>query len=119
MVCPYLQPVSAKDPEMSGTILEAMCAESNYSVIPAFYDTVLMNKVTRDEESAKMLDLLRETLYFDFGYVHGVPAGGIFQLFGDQLLAYGNQNITSYIESQRKSIETKFNEVIEAYSKIS
>ncbi len=115
----FTVPVSAKNPEMSGTILEAMCAENNYSVIPAFYDTVLMNKVTRDEESAKMLDLLRETLYFDFGYVNGVPAGGIFQLFGDQMVVSKNENITSYIESQRKSIETKFNEVIEAYSNIS
>ncbi len=51
--------------EMTGTILEAMASESRLSVVPAYYDVMLKGKVSRDEESAAMLDLILEHLVFD------------------------------------------------------
>lgn len=51
--------------EMTGTIMEAMASESRISVVPAYYDVMLKSKVSRDEESSAMLDLILENLVFD------------------------------------------------------
>jgi hypothetical protein len=52
--------------EMTGAILESMACESQISVVPIYYETMLKYKVTRDEESAAMLDLIFEHLIFDY-----------------------------------------------------
>ena len=66
----FAVPVSASDYEFSGAMLDAMSAESKYTVIPAFYDLKLMTKVTRDDDSAEMLDIIRQDMTYDFAYVH-------------------------------------------------
>lgn len=53
--------------EMTSTILEAMASESRLTVVPAYYEIMLKNKVSRDVESAAMLDLIMENLVFDAG----------------------------------------------------
>lgn len=111
-------PKSVKDMTMSGTITEALCAASKDLVIPAFYDITLQTKVTRDTESQAMLDLIRETVYFDFGYVHSVAYGGIFQLFGDQMLITKAPSYSSVFAKQKPTFEKKFAKVIEAYEQI-
>lgn len=113
----FAVPRSVKDTEMSGLITEALCAESNNTTVPAFYETVLQTKVVRDVESSEMLDLIRRTLFFDFGYVHGVPIGGIFQLFGDTLKAKTVGFVSTY-EKNAKTYETNFKKVIDAYMKL-
>jgi hypothetical protein len=111
-------PKSVKDTKMSGTVTEALCAASKDLVIPAFYDITLQTKVTRDTESQAMLDLIRQTVYFDFGYVHSVAYGGVFQLFGDSMLITKAPSYTSTFEKQSKTLQKKFDKVIEAYEEI-
>ncbi len=58
-------PLTNTSLEMTGTIMEAMASESRISVVPAYYDVMLKSKVSRDEESSAMLDLILENLVFD------------------------------------------------------
>lgn len=111
-------PKTVKDTALSGTITEALCAASKDYVIPAFYDITLQTKVTRDTESQAMLDLIRETVLFDFGFVHSVAFGGIFQLFGDTLILAKSPSYSSVYSRQQKTLEKKFEKVIEAYEEI-
>ncbi len=60
-------PKSAPDTERTGIILEALAAESRYTLIPAYYDTVLRDKYSRDEESVDMLDIIFSTRVYDLG----------------------------------------------------
>ncbi len=53
--------------EMTGVLLEALSAESRYTVIPAFYETVLKRKIARDEESSAMLDVIIANRVYDLG----------------------------------------------------
>jgi len=62
-------PIDVKDVDFTGHIAEALCVASNKIVIPAYYDIALINKFTRDDESAEMLDIIRRGLNFDFGIV--------------------------------------------------
>ncbi len=110
-------PASATEPEFCGIIMEAMGAESKSTVIPAFYEISLKGKVTRDNESEEMIDIIRDTVLFDFGFVHSVPMGGIYQVFGDQLVA-GTERISSVYEKKAKSYDSSFKKVIKAYEKV-
>ena len=86
-------PASAKDPEMCARILDAMAAENKTSVIPAYNEIVLDSRVARDEDSKEMLGIIRNNLYFDFGFVYSDPMkgestaakSGPFARFGDEL----------------------------------
>lgn len=109
---------TVKDTTLSGTITEALCAASKDYVIPAFYDITLQTKVTRDTESQAMLDLIRETVHFDFGFVHAVAFGGIFQLFGDTMVINKKPSYSSVYAGQKKSFDKKFEKVMDAYAEI-
>jgi hypothetical protein len=60
-------PKSASEPERTSVILEALAAESRYTLLPAYYDITLQRKFTRDEESGAMLDILFSTTVYDSG----------------------------------------------------
>jgi len=60
---------------MAGTIIEVLNAESWKHVVPAYYDTALKFKGTRDAESIAMLDLIVEIRVFDRGYIYSSGMG--------------------------------------------
>lgn len=60
-------PVTNQSLDMTGVLLEAMSAESKYTLIPAFYETVIKDKSMRDKESTEMLDIIFDNLVFDVG----------------------------------------------------
>jgi len=49
-------------------VLEALAAESSRALTPVYLDVALKNKYTRDENSAAMIDLIRENIVSDFGF---------------------------------------------------
>ena len=52
--------------EMCAATLEALAYYSNNLVRPAYYDTALSDRYMQDPRSKEMLDLIFDTLYFDF-----------------------------------------------------
>ena len=57
---------TVENPEACTIILEALAAESYASVTPVYYDTVLKDRYTRDNESKEMMDLVRSKVGVDF-----------------------------------------------------
>jgi hypothetical protein len=47
-------------------ILEALAAESYRSVTPLYYDTILKDRYTRDNDSKQMIDMVRSLVGVDF-----------------------------------------------------
>ena len=62
-------PLTVKDRERTSVVLEALSAESKYTLIPAYYDITITNKMIRDEDSAEMLDIIFSSRLFDIGVV--------------------------------------------------
>ena len=60
-------PNTASDLERTGTILEALAAESYYTLTPAYYEVALKSKASRDDESAEMLDFIFSNRVYDLG----------------------------------------------------
>ena len=68
-------PVLQENPERTAVILEALAAESRYTLRPAFYEKSLIGKHTRDEESEEMLNIIFDTRAYDFGWYYQI--GGL------------------------------------------
>ena len=73
-------PVTAKNIEMTGAIVEALSAESYFSVMPVYCETALGIKGARDEESRKILQMVLDNRYIDFSYLYDGWEGWTFNL---------------------------------------
>ena len=60
-------PASVADPEMAGTVTDVLSFYSMITTIPAYYDELLGSKLTRDEESVEMLDIIFNNIVYDAG----------------------------------------------------
>ena len=63
-------PITCRDPEMTGAMIEAMSAYSTNYVNPAYVEIALQTKVARDEESVEMMQIVMDSRVMDFGYLY-------------------------------------------------
>ena len=92
-------------------ILEAMAAESQYTLIPEYIELSLKTKYARDEQSADMLDIIINNRIFDPMTIYNF--GG----YADTFQGYGANNTTdiaSNIQKQAKIINKSIEKLIKA-----
>lgn len=65
----YVVPVTA-DPEMIGCVLEAMAYYGYQDILPEYYEKALKGKGARDDESAEMLDIIYNSVGFEFTQIY-------------------------------------------------
>ncbi|MHC1696072.1 MAG: ABC transporter substrate-binding protein [Eubacteriales bacterium] len=111
-------PVDVKDANVSALMLEALTAESYRTVIPAYYDQALKNKFSRDDESEEMMDIARDNLVFNFGYMHCSDIDGMPALKLRELMTAKNKNFTSMYEANSKKFDTSLTKIVEMYQSI-
>ena len=92
----FVVPIDVKDTEFTGIITEALCAESYRSVVPKYYDVVLKSKTSRDEESAEMIDIIRDNLTFDIGYLCSSSLSGIGHIFVGLIRSNSNDLVSKF-----------------------
>ena len=100
-------PVSASDFERTGMVLEALCYESTDTVIKAYYDVLLKTKISRDDESEGMLDIMFKYRFYsiaDTYYQSEIHA----PMNGKALSKQGAADIVAWIEKNRGKIEAAF-----------
>ncbi|MHB1152353.1 MAG: hypothetical protein ACYCWE_03625 [Eubacteriales bacterium] len=62
-------PKTNNDLEAAGTILTEMAYLGKRDMYPALYDNLLQGKITRDENSNAMLDMIFENTFYDPGII--------------------------------------------------
>ena len=109
-------PITSEKLEMTGVILEAMSSESAKTVIPAYYEKLLKGKVTRDDESMEMLDIIYGNRVYDLGdtYWCNTLRDGIFL----QMFNGNDRAVASKIASVESTMKTQIQNTVEAFSKI-
>jgi len=108
-------PVTASNLERTGMVLEDLCAESRYTLQPAYYEINLQGKFMRDDESREMLDIILSNTAHDIGYVYN------FAGFAITILHYGRDKKTgyaSYFETYETKMQAAIDKTIEAYQKL-
>ena len=110
----FLIPMDAKNPDMTSAVTEALCAESYKQVVPKFYDVALKTRNARDDDSSEMIDLIRDGLTFDWGYLHSSALGGVGHLFVN-LIRNNNNNVISDYDAKAATYETNLEKILEVY----
>ncbi|MCL1792974.1 MAG: extracellular solute-binding protein [Oscillospiraceae bacterium] len=64
---PYVIPNTCENPELAGALLEIMACDARNMIIPAYYESALKTKYSRDADTAEMLDLIFDTRVYDLG----------------------------------------------------
>jgi len=105
-------PVDIQDPEFTGLITEALCQASYEMVKPVYYENVLKTKLARDQESQQMIDILRDGLIFDIGYVCSTQLERAGFLVRD--CVYYKYDYASNYQAQKD----KFNSALENYFEV-
>lgn len=95
-----------QDREFAGIIMEALASTSHEITVPAYYENVLSYKLSRDEATLDMLELIMDGRTYDFGYVYGAfeshGGGAAFWLCD---VIRGNGDITSYYQARKNNWE--------------
>ena len=105
-----LVPVTATDLDKAGAVLEAMSFEGYKTVLPAYKETAMKNKVARNQESADAIQIIYDTRVLDLAKLY-LPAHFDTKIFTP--LKAGNSIVTMF-EEQRNVIETSINDLVAA-----
>ena len=71
----YCIPVDVKSTERAAILTEAFAAESYRSLLPQYYEIILKAKYFKDEASSKMLDIVYDSVSFDFARIYDSQLG--------------------------------------------
>ena len=106
-------PVTASDLERTSIITEALCAQGHKTIIPAYYEKALKTKYARDDESEAMLDYIKDSAVYDYGYMNYTLTGDPLSSIGAHLVQTSNPNFTSVYEKNSASAQKKIDDFIE------
>ena len=96
----FCVPITSQNDEAVGATMEALAVEGYYSVLPAYYDVTLQGKYTRDENSNKMLEIIRSSVICTFDMVYNYQLGGVSTFWGT-LVSKGTSDFASYYASNK------------------
>lgn len=105
-------PVTVADPEFVSAAAEALSYYSRELTTPAYYETTLKLKMTRDDSSMEMIDMIMDGRHTDFLLINNLEGlGNIFaRVFTD-----GQNNFASNYASYEAAAQTKLQQLIQDF----
>ncbi len=108
-------PKTVESEERTGIIIEALSYDSYKNLLPIYYNTIITDKLTRDEESGEMLKIIYNSRVFDFAYT-----------YDDWRLAFAfsnmidakNANFASFYAKNEKAELKRIEQVIKVYDEL-
>ena len=105
-------PIDCQNKEKAGAVIDVLSAISYSTVLPAYYDVALKNKFARDEDSAEMLDIIRENVKVNFGlFFDSLDIARSMRV----LVPQDNTNYVSFYASNEKMYNRNIKKVLESY----
>ena len=109
----FVIPNDVKDADFVGLITEALAVASHKYVIPAYYDVTLKTKAARDDESAAMLDIIRDGLKLEFVAEYQAQTGG--GGFAIRICMQNKSEYVSMVASNLNNYKASLESFLEAY----
>ena len=92
--------------------LECLNYESWKNVVPAYFEKALQSKYARDEGSQEMMEIVRDSIYYDFGYVF---AGVIDGIAGTMAGVIDGTDVASAWQRNEKSHQKKLERILKYF----
>lgn len=108
-------PVTTLKLQMMSAVLEALCAESYRSVIPAYYETALKIKYTRDELSAQMIDIIHDSIRTDFTFVYYASLNNAGMIYRTLVTDKSSDFVSTYTKLEKGALRA-LDKLITAYT---
>ncbi|MBQ4574398.1 MAG: hypothetical protein IJA85_04295 [Clostridia bacterium] len=105
-------PSCTADPQMSADVTTVLSAESYKKVVPAYYDTTLKTKTSRDNDSEEMLDIIRAGFDYDLAMVLLANTGNIMTMLRGYV-ASGNFRFASDIAKKETQVQKQLDKLSE------
>ena len=112
----YAIPMTNKDPDRTGIILEVLCGFSTDTVRSALYDVLFAAKLVRDTESVEMLDIIFDTKSYDWAV--DFSWGGNFANLYNGIYNTKNNTYVSGATKSQKIINKMLDRVIEDFKNL-
>ncbi|NLE12766.1 MAG: hypothetical protein GX628_03695 [Clostridiales bacterium] len=100
--------------DQCGAVLELMAYESWKDVTPAYYETAMKTKYTRDQASSQIIDIIHDNAMTDIAYAFGDNFNSMGYI-ARRMISGKNSNFTSYYESNEAAALTKMQQLIDAF----
>jgi len=107
----FFVPSVNPDPERVSIIMEAQAAGFHEHVIPAYYDIIVREKLTRDEESRDITEMLYQNAVSDMGDTIFMGVRGQYE----GLFRQSSNNIASHTEKITPAMESLLDAAIAAF----
>lgn len=104
-------PITAPDLSMIGAVMESLAYESTKTVKVAAYDEMLWGKVSRDDASEEMLNIIYSTLCYDMP----TAATYVCSTITDTYLWKNKKDFSSYFAKNEVKIQKEIDKTITAY----
>lgn len=108
-------PIIAKNPSLSGAVLEVMASENYNSVVPVYYGIALSEKYARDPDSVEMLDIIYGNLKLDTGWVFSAYLNNLPQELLRNMIRYKKQTVASKYESMSGGVSKLLDKLYSVY----
>lgn len=114
----FALPVNCRQIDASCAVLEALSSEFYRTVTPAYFETALKVKYSRDDESSQMFDLLRESANYSFGMVF-TNALDLVDTNFKNAVNQKNENWSSLIASKKDKTMSLLEDILAIYEEMS
>ena len=115
-LCSSAIPLVVEDPNFSATVLNALNYYSGDTVVSEYYDVVLKLRSAPDEDSKAMIDLARDTMYYDLAWVMDDGTDGL-ALYHAFEVATNSATGQVQLDSVMPSVTSKIASLIDYYNK--
>ena len=101
--------------ENVGMLLEALAYDTNANILPEYKEVLLKTKLARDNESEEMIDIIINSISFDFGINAwqnevGVP-------IVQRIYVKNDPNVASTLAKMQKSVDAQIKKLVEKLGK--
>lgn len=110
-------PVTANNADMSAAVLECFASESYRQVSPAYFETALKVKYSRDDETSQMFDLIKSSVTFSFATSFTMAIGDPQNMFKQRVSEF-KDDWASYMATWKPEAETKLAKALETIKEL-
>ncbi len=111
-------PINVDDPALVGMVAELLAFYSADTAIPAYFDLLLGEKLSRDADSREMLSIIYDNITYDRGlnYFGWGKIQSLNYAIRDVVLYDGSSNIASHYEKMETGANAEIQKLIDAIS---